>query len=206
MCIRDSNYQIQGLESPSYLNSLKEYITFADQGIVYGRLMNIYLNYDFISKSLTANTKDGKLSIYKFFERICDGINSALGNVNNIEPIINDDKIITFIDQNPIPGYLETIEPKNSIVDLEVYGYNNSKSTANFLKNINFKTSITPQLASMITIGTTAGGSSTKNEDGTAFSNWNKGLKDRFAQRRICLLYTSPSPRDRTRSRMPSSA
>ena len=26
------------------------------------------------------------------------------------------------------------------------------------------------------------------------------------ALRRICLLYTSPSPRDRTRSRMPSSA
>ena len=25
-------------------------------------------------------------------------------------------------------------------------------------------------------------------------------------QNRICLLYTSPSPRDRTRSRMPSSA
>ena len=28
----------------------------------------------------------------------------------------------------------------------------------------------------------------------------------RVAQRMICLLYTSPSPRDRTRSRMPSSA
>ena len=26
------------------------------------------------------------------------------------------------------------------------------------------------------------------------------------ANRQICLLYTSPSPRDRTRSRMPSSA
>ena len=26
------------------------------------------------------------------------------------------------------------------------------------------------------------------------------------AETRICLLYTSPSPRDRTRSRMPSSA
>jgi len=26
------------------------------------------------------------------------------------------------------------------------------------------------------------------------------------AKRKICLLYTSPSPRDRTRSRMPSSA
>ena len=30
-----------------------------------------------------------------------------------------------------------------------------------------------------------------------------QGLTSRF---RLCLLYTSPSPRDRTRSRMPSSA
>ena len=31
-------------------------------------------------------------------------------------------------------------------------------------------------------------------------------LKDRGGHNGICLLYTSPSPRDRTRSRMPSSA
>ena len=29
---------------------------------------------------------------------------------------------------------------------------------------------------------------------------------DVSCQRQVCLLYTSPSPRDRTRSRMPSSA
>ena len=29
---------------------------------------------------------------------------------------------------------------------------------------------------------------------------------DPGARSRVCLLYTSPSPRDRTRSRMPSSA
>ena len=29
---------------------------------------------------------------------------------------------------------------------------------------------------------------------------------DDFTESKICLLYTSPSPRDRTRSRMPSSA
>ena len=31
-------------------------------------------------------------------------------------------------------------------------------------------------------------------------------LAESGAQVRVCLLYTSPSPRDRTRSRMPSSA
>ena len=33
-----------------------------------------------------------------------------------------------------------------------------------------------------------------------------KNHKDWFALQELCLLYTSPSPRDRTRSRMPSSA
>ena len=39
---------------------------------------------------------------------------------------------------------------------------------------------------------------------------WSRGMQQRFviamALIGICLLYTSPSPRDRTRSRMPSSA
>ena len=43
-----------------------------------------------------------------------------------------------------------------------------------------------------------------------AFS-WNPGFKEYFAVKAtpnpyICLLYTSPSPRDRQKSRMPSSA
>ena len=32
------------------------------------------------------------------------------------------------------------------------------------------------------------------------------GIKDVEWSNNLCLLYTSPSPRDRTRSRMPSSA
>ena len=31
-------------------------------------------------------------------------------------------------------------------------------------------------------------------------------LEEALEQFKVCLLYTSPSPRDRTRSRMPSSA
>src|SRR5665811_2215723 len=39
----------------------------------------------------------------------------------------------------------------------------------------------------------------------TTYPRWMNG-KEIPAQRYVCLLYTSPSPRDRTRSRMPSSA
>ena len=35
---------------------------------------------------------------------------------------------------------------------------------------------------------------------------WLAFVRSDRAHARICLLYTSPSPRDRTRSRMPSSA
>ena len=42
--------------------------------------------------------------------------------------------------------------------------------------------------------------------DGTVRNKDAKGVGDKFAEYGICLLYTSPSPRDRTRSRMPSSA
>ena len=41
------------------------------------------------------------------------------------------------------------------------------------------------------------------NTDAQALS---KSLSDSKMQLGVCLLYTSPSPRDRTRSRMPSSA
>src|SRR5665811_923066 len=41
---------------------------------------------------------------------------------------------------------------------------------------------------------------------GQAVSNISDGSDPAHADERSCLLYTSPSPRDRTRSRMPSSA
>jgi hypothetical protein len=178
----NSRHSISGITIPKYLNPLNDYVGSVGDNVVYGKLMNIYLNYDFIAKCLISNTKNGKLTVFKFFQKICDGINKALGGVNNIEPIIKDDKIVTFIDQNPIPGYLESLSEDRTIVDLEVFGYNQEKQSSNFVTDISFKTSITPDLASMITIGTTAGNST---EDGTAIANWNKGLKDRFAPKYV---------------------
>ena len=46
-------------------------------------------------------------------------------------------------------------------------------------------------------------------DDGNTFScpaKWSEPHKKGYVHADICLLYTSPSPRDRTRSRMPSSA
>jgi hypothetical protein len=175
--------QIEKIPIPDIFQNLKDYATVIpseNKGVVVAQLMNVYLNYDFISKCITSSTIGGKITLFKFLESICTGINTALGGVNQIEVIIDNDNFIKFIDRTPIPGLVES-RPSPDIVDLEVFGYNNTNQTSNFVQGINFNTKITPDLASMITIGATAeAGTKVKNEDATAFAKWNAGLTDRF--------------------------
>jgi len=174
-----------------WINKLNNFGSLSDDNtILYGNIMNIYLNYDFISKCLSQNMDEkGNISIYKFLTRICEGINSSLGNLQQLEVVVRDEIFVTIQDQNPIPG-IERIIPElaPSIVPFEIFGFNTSGSvSSNFVTDFSFNTKITPQLASSISIGTTANNVSTKNYDGTAFSKWNSGLQDRYAS-----LYLDP--------------
>ena len=174
-----------------WINKLNNFGSLSDDNtILYGNIMNIYLNYDFISKCLSQNMDEkGNISIYKFLTRICEGINSSLGNLQQLEVVVRDEIFVTIQDQNPIPG-IERILPElaPSIAPFEIFGFNTSGSvSSNFVTDFSFNTKITPQLASMISIGTTANNISTKNYDGTAFSKWNSGLQDRYAS-----LYIDP--------------
>ena len=170
---------IEKIEVPSIFENLKDYVGVVNGDVVVGQLMNVYLNYDFISQCLAGSRNDEKITLFTFLTKICSGINSALGGANQIDVVVDKDNEIKFIDQTPIPGLVESKQRKD-IVDLEVYGYNPQKNTSNFVRGISFNTKITPELASMITIGATSAGTNVKNEDATAFSKWNAGLKDRF--------------------------
>lgn len=181
---------VRGIKTPTALQGLKEFLTTINN-IKVGKIMYLYLNFDFIEKCLKQNIdNDGKLSLFKFLTNLCNGINSSLGGVNKLEPIIREDNIITIIDQTPIPGHIESME-NPSIVPLEVYGYNLVSGSANFVKNIDLKTSITPDLASMVSIGATAAGGTAKGIDATSFSKWNAGLEDRFNEKTE-ILPTEP--------------
>ena len=173
-----------------WMDKMKDF-AINDNGASYGRIMNIYLNYEFISSCLADTTDDkGVVKLFRFLKRICDGVNGALGGLNNLEPIVTKDYKITIIDQNPIAGIARSSEYgdkfSSDTVKFEIFGYNpNDKEelkvpTSNFVRDFKFNTTIGPDLASMITIGATAEGVPTKNYDGTGFSNWNKGLRDRF--------------------------
>jgi len=176
---------ITGVVNPTYFNSIPTSYLVSVDGNIYGSLMDIYVNFEFIAGLLSANGgPDQELPLFKFLQDLCNGINNALGGVNKLEPVIKEDYKITIIDQT-----LSYPEVKDT-VSLEVYGYNpsnldnNGKSSpvSNFVKDVKFVSKITPQLASMISIGATAAGSSTSEIDGTAFSKWSEGLVDRFAE------------------------
>ena len=168
---------ITGVVNPTYFNSIPASYLVSVDGNIYGSLMDIYVNFEFIAGLLSANGgPDQELPLFKFLQDLCNGINNALGGVNKLEPVIKEDYKITIIDQT-----LSYPEVKDT-VSLEVYGYNPDNQTSNFVKDIKFVSKITPQLASMISIGATAAGSSTSEIDGTAFSKWSEGLVDRFAE------------------------
>lgn len=179
----------------TWLNRVNNFGT-QDNDAIYGNIMNIYLNYDFVTSVLANETnKKGDIFLFKFLQKICDGVNDAMGGINNIECVLTKDRVIEFIEQNPIPGIEKSSKYKgyftNEPVPFELFGYNPSgsvdpitkelKQTSNFVRDFGFNTKIDPSLASMITIGSTAEGVKTKNYDGTAFSKWNDGLRDRFS-------------------------
>lgn len=175
-------------------SKLKDFVVQEENtNVVYGNVMNIYLNYNFVSEVLEKNTKDGDISIFKFLQSICNGVNSALGGFNKLEPVLEEDNKIKIIDQNTIPGIENSSKfgnRFNSTPPFEIFGYStgiSGSSISNFVTDFSFKTKIGPELASMITIGATAANKKTKNYDGTAFSKWNDGLEDAYS-----LNYKNP--------------
>jgi predicted chitinase len=146
-------------------------------------IMNIYLNFNFILDSLNSNADEkGNVNLYNFISSLCDGINKSLGGVNNLEPVIEEtSNTLKIIDTTPIPGITKDSSPAYT---LQLYGYDgvgSGRSRSNFIRKIDLKTAITPEYATMITVGATAGGY-VKGTEATAFSRWNKGLKDRFKE------------------------
>jgi hypothetical protein len=138
--------------------------------------LNTYLNFNFILESLSPDDK-GNISVYDLLSKICTGLNRALGGINNLEPIIDESSnTLQIIDTTPIPK-----TQKEPGYTLQIYGYDKTANDyiSNFVRKVDLKTSITPEFATMITVGATAGGY-VKGVEATAFSKWNTGLTDRF--------------------------
>ena len=150
-----------------------------------GTLMNIYIEGKFIQNTIKniINT-EGKLTIFNLLKTICDSINRSLADVTALYPTLQDDYVVVIRDANLDVRTGEDgniIDKKITSETIELFGYNTSKETtqSNFVKDFDFTTTISKELASMIAIGATSANTDVSQYSGF-FANLNKGLEDRF--------------------------
>jgi hypothetical protein len=177
------------LTTSNNINNVLTSFIYQQEGIYAGQLMNLYINFDFIIKTLEDVTQDGKANLRDFLQGICDGINRALGNINKIQIKINEDKNeVIFIDEIQIPGYnklrntfkeIEKTENVDEPTLFKLYGVELNKN-GSFIKDFGIKTTISNNIKNTIAIGAQARNEDI-GEDQIAFLSWNKGLKDRLS-------------------------
>lgn len=200
VCQVSYNQEFSGGQILYYLgagpNSLPFEITKGDNR--YGKIMNIYFNVDFVLNSLKESSIDGKVALIDFLTKLCSGWNDTTGNYSKLEPtFVEESNTLRFTDENQLPDrdvFLKDSTlynpPKSTeLTYFNIYGYypqTDGNSTAGFVSDFSFETSITPNLATMITIGANSNGQIT-GEDSTGVSRMNNGYKDR-----IKPIITSP--------------
>ena len=177
-------------------------------------VMNVYLNFDFIGQCMQSNTDEkGNTSMYGFINSICSGINKSLGGINNLEPIIDETtNTLSIVDTSPktisIPDNAPIVN-RTDPYQLQLYGYTPKLDISTnvatfyptqtphyestFARKVNLKTAITPEYATMITVGATAGGY-VKGVEATSFAKWNNGITDRFKQSLLPASLPASSP------------
>jgi hypothetical protein len=178
VCIVNSGDEKEKVNTKQYFKELAPYKSTIKPGGAY--IMNIYVNHSMLMGKVSSHIDErGNLKLFDFINEICTELNRALGDINNLEPVIDETThTLTIIDSN----YNEI--KKGDAYGLELYGYNPDKKylSSNFVRNFNLKTEITPEFATMATIGSTAGGY-VKGVENTMFSKWNRGIIDRYKEK-----------------------
>ena len=153
--------------------------------------MNIYLSHNQILASLNASTDDkGNVSLFEFLADLCTALNKAMGGINNLEPILDEESNTIYILDGSYAPKPEKLEKPYE--GLELFGYNPTNKSSNFVRKTEIKTEITNDFATMATVGSTAGGY-VKGTENTMFSKWNKGLTDRWKGKYIPVDKSSRS-------------
>jgi hypothetical protein len=172
---KDKNTPFTGWE---YLTNLSAY--FDEENKDVAKVMNIFINLDFIASTLDKLIdKNGKVSLLKFLENICNGINDALGNVNKLEAQYDGEtNTLKIIEGSKLD--FTSLKKKNPKIGIfEVYGAQIGIK-GSFITNVDFQVQLPPSMAAMATISAQASGNIV-GENATGLSKLNKGIIDRIA-------------------------
>jgi hypothetical protein len=178
------------------INSKKYHTTLPDwknEKDGYSKIMNIYLNCNMINSILSGKQdEDGNVPVFDIIQSICTELNKALGGVNNLEPVVDEDtNTMKIIDASYSEG-----KPAKDYV-FELYGYDPSKNNdSNFVRNFSIKTEVPSDFATMAAVGSTSGGY-VKGTENTMFSKWNRGLIDIFKEEYVAATALSSNKDDK---------
>ena len=176
-------------EDGSFNKTIYEYSiqdAFPSEKIFLDEVRNLYLRghlFDLFDSSISLNKKIHKL-ILDFEGETRDFEYFTINNIPFDEPILTDTELNDYFTENEKNFRV----PKSVILDLIQINYQDFANDADIDETI-LKEEYENNLAAYTT-------PETRDIEFARFNN----ILD------ACLLYTSPSPRDRTRSRMPSSA
>ena len=182
---------------PSF-SKLKDFVV-EKENVYYGKLMNVYLNLNFVADVLSSNKNEkNELDLYSFVQKIADGISRCMGNVPDLSVSIKNDVEVYFLDENPITGYDFVYPSKTQEAEFNIIGYTPT-SGSTFVTDFSFQTKITPQLMTQISIGATAAGSEQNSMNAVGYKHWNRGLKNRFEEKYISdeSIYGGPTKKEK---------
>jgi hypothetical protein len=153
-----------------------------------GNINNIYINAGYLLEVLLRETdnEDGKVSIRKYLQELCNGVNKALGSINDLQVVIDEDAstpFLTIVDyqQKRIKGLSGVLTKDKPVTTLKGQGL------GSMLTNISAQSSITPEVATMISVGAQAQGS-VLGEEAVSFSRLSEGLIDKIYPQKFITL------------------
>jgi hypothetical protein len=166
--------------------------TLNEKKIRAGKLMNVFFNIEYLLNAFDSLIDDetGKVSMYAFLQKVCDGFTSSTGNYNKLTVFLDEDtNTVRIIDKVNFPNkdtVVNYLEGSTDFATFNIYGFDPVISNktldyykGNFIKNFSIRTELTKDTSAMIAVSAAANNQSILGEDSTAFSKWNEGLTDR---------------------------
>jgi hypothetical protein len=165
-----------------------------------GNLYDIHVNIHFIAGLLKSCTTNNSMPLLRFLETLMDGIQSALGSVNKFTVSYeHDTNKIKIYDDIPLDkSFLEKNGVKDtpeSVATFNILGYARNIFEGSFIQNVNLTTTISNQLASMISIGAQAQTPSDVT-NATGFMKFNEGLTDSIMPTKVSKVVIEQQAKD----------
>lgn len=188
ICTFKSKWTVKGGDVYNFIPGGEDF-TVSKNGNRYGRIMNSYFSISHILNILEnlPNTPEdsGRVGMYDLIDELCKGWNDSTGNFNSLSPNVDaETNTLRIIDSTALPDrdvFLKEFNISTETALFEIYGYadRDDVSSASFINKFDFTTTISNDLATMVTVGATSNGSMV-GEDATALSRMNEGLTDRI--------------------------